>query len=116
MTHRSFLGLVPVLALVLVLVPIAAGAGSPVYPPRPLAGGWRTMSSHAPELRPVLEAALRAVPRRLPLRGVFRAERQVVAGINYRLTLVFADGGKWRVTVWRHLDGTMEATAIEPVP
>lgn len=118
MTHRSFLGLAPLLALVLALslVPIAARADAPAYPPRPLAGSWMTMSTHAPELRPVLDVALGAIPRRVPLRGIFRAERQVVAGMNYRLILVFADGGKWRVTVWQRPDGTMQVTAAEPVP
>jgi hypothetical protein len=114
MTHRSFLGLLSLLALV--MAPAAASAEAPAYPPHALAGGWITMSPHAPELRPVLDAALRAIPRRAPLRGIFRAERQVVAGMNYRLILVLADGGKWRVTVWQHPNGTMEATAVEPVP
>jgi hypothetical protein len=112
MTHRRLLALTFAFALTSSL----AHADIAPYPPRPIAGSWRAMSTHAPELKPVLDVALGAIPHRARLTGIFRAERQVVAGMNYRLVLVMANGEKWRVIVWQRADRTMRATSVEPVP
>jgi hypothetical protein len=42
------------------------------------------------------------------LKQIVGAERQVVAGMNYRMILILTDGGRWRVQVWKKLDGTMQ--------
>lgn len=84
---------------------------------QPAAHSWRAMSTHAPQLRPVLGAALAAIPRRAPLAGIFRAEQQMLGSqAAYRLILVLADGSKWRVTLLPRADGTMRASTVEPVP
>ena len=50
----------------------------------------------------------------LALKGIVSAERQVVAGLNYRLELDLIKSNKpFRVLaiVWRKLDGSMELTS-----
>lgn len=77
----------------------------------PLVGGW----SEVPAAR--LQAEVGAVARfavsKLPrphgkLKRIVGAERQVVAGMNYRMILILSDNSRWRVQVWKKLDGTME--------
>ena len=65
-------------------------------------------------------AAATGIPRRLfflnggflnpRLRRILTAEQQIVAGVNVRLTLLLRNGHRWRVTVWRKLDGGMVVT------
>jgi len=48
-----------------------------------------------------------------------KAERQVVAGLNYRLEIEVADGSKHlkaRAVVWKKLDGSLALTAWETIP
>lgn len=80
-----------------------------------LVGGWGT----TPATGEVMAAARWAAPRlprpRSALRRVEAAEQQVVAGMNYRMTLVLADGRRFRVVVWQRVDGSYqlsEATAL----
>jgi hypothetical protein len=50
----------------------------------------------------------------LSLRGIVTAERQVVAGLNYRLELDLIKSNKpfrVRAIVWRKLNGLMELTS-----
>lgn len=95
----------------------SAGAG-PV-----LAGGYAPLSPRAPELRPVLAAAMIGLTPARPARAriarariaqarIVRAERQVVAGLNYRLLVKLRDGSRWRVVVWQRLDGGYEVTDV----
>lgn len=90
----------------------APGAAPAV--PRPglaIVGGYARMSPHARELRPVLAAALgRLTPTRNARARIVTAEQQVVAGTNYRLLVKLRDGSRWRVVVWRRLDGAYEVT------
>ena len=76
-------------------------------------GGW----SEVPRAR--LQTEVGAVARfavsKLPkphgaLKQIVGAERQVVAGMNYRMILILTDGGRWRVQVWKKLDGTKQLT------
>ncbi len=97
-------------ALAMALAAPALHAAPPAAGP-PLAGGW----SEVPRAR--LQAEVGAIARfavtKLPrphgaLKTIVGAERQVVAGMNYRMILVLTDGSRWRVQVWKKLDGTME--------
>ena len=54
----------------------------------------------------------------LALKGIVSAERQVVAGWNYRLKLNLTKNNQLyrvRAIVWRRLDGTMELTSWNPI-
>ena len=54
----------------------------------------------------------------LALKGIVSAERQVVAGLNYRLKLNLTKNNqpyRVRAIVWRRLDGTMELTSWNPI-
>ena len=54
----------------------------------------------------------------LALKDIVSAERQVVAGWNYRLELNLTKNNqpyRVRATVWRRLDGTMELTSWNPI-
>lgn len=97
-------------------VPAALVASAPEHAPghapgHAVVGGW----SEVPRAR--LQTEVGAVARfavsKLPkphgaLKQIVGAERQVVAGMNYRMILILTDGGRWRVQVWKKLDGTMQ--------
>lgn len=54
----------------------------------------------------------------LALKGIVSAERQVVAGWNYRLELDLTKNNqpyRVRATVWHRLDGAMELTSWNPI-
>lgn len=84
----------------------------------PRAGGWQSIPDPGDDadLRPVVAAALAKVPRKgAKLGTIDDAERQVVAGTNYRLVFHLADGSRWTATVWRKLDGSLEVSAMAEV-
>ena len=88
---------------------VPAPAAEPVR--APLVGGFAPMSPRAPELGPVVQAAITHITPQPRAKGrVLVAERQVVAGMNYRLLLKLRDGSRWRVVVWQKLDGTRQVT------
>ncbi|WP_298197156.1 hypothetical protein [Novosphingobium sp.] len=90
-------------------VVVPAPAAEPVR--APLVGGFAPMSPRAPELGPVVQAAIVHITPQPRAKGrVLVAERQVVAGMNYRLLLKLRDGSRWRVVVWQKLDGTRQVT------
>jgi hypothetical protein len=75
----------------------------------PRAGGWGAVA--APNDDAGVRAAAEAMVKRLPvehakLKQINTAQRQVVAGTNYRITLVLTDGSKWDALVWHKLDGS----------
>ena len=54
----------------------------------------------------------------LALKGIVSAERQVVAGLNYRLELDLTKNNqpyRVRAIVWCRLDDTMELTSWNPI-
>ena len=54
----------------------------------------------------------------LALKDIVSAERQVVAGWNYRFELNLTKNNqpyRFRAIVWRRLDGTMELTSLNPI-
>lgn len=76
-------------------------------------GGWSEVPQAA--MSDEVKAAARFAVARLPkphgkLKAIVGAEQQVVAGTNYRMLLVLSDGKRWRVQVWKKLDGTMQLT------
>ncbi len=75
----------------------------------PRTGGWSEIA--APNDDAGVRAAAAAMLKRLPvenprLQQIHNAQRQVVAGINYRIVLYLTDGSKWDAQVWHKLDGS----------
>ena len=81
----------------------------------PSVGGWNSIAAPDKdrEARAAARAALPKIPRhKARLARIERGERQIVAGINYRLVLRLTDKSRWTVTMWHKLDGTWEAREI----
>lgn len=49
------------------------------------------------------------------LAGIEAISQQVVAGMNYRMDLVFTDGSRWRIQVYRNLSGERSLTSAEKI-
>lgn len=108
----------PIFALILVSPAFAADA--PAKTSRPgLAGGYSPAEIDS-DVRTVAEFAVKtqaeSTGRPLRLIKILKAERQVVAGLNYRLEIVIADGSKRLkagAVVWKKLDGSLALTSWE---
>ena len=118
--NRLFL-CVPVFALSLVSGVFAAD--QPAKPDQPAVCGGYSPAEIDTEVRKVAEFAVKSQAKAngTPLRFVkiLKAERQVVAGLNYRLEIEVADGSKHlkaRAVVWKKLDGSLALTAWETIP
>ncbi len=102
----------------LALVFPAFGADKPTSPENPsLAGGYSPAKIDA-EARTVAAFAVKAQAeasgKSLKLVEVVKAERQVVAGLNFRLEVEVAEGAKplqARAVVWKKLDGSLSLTS-----
>lgn len=92
-------GLAALIAGMLVASPTSA---------QPLAGGWSAGQTTNPEVREAARFAAGRLGHNARLGHIEAASQQVVAGINYRLTLRLTNRQRWEVTVWRQLDGTMK--------
>lgn len=90
---------------------------TPAHPPEaPLPGGWRMVPATDPGVRSAAAFALRAM--RMPpdrLAGIDEARQQVVAGMNYEMLLILSNGARWRVRVYRSLNGQYRLTQRAPV-
>ncbi|MEI6279435.1 MAG: cystatin domain-containing protein [Verrucomicrobiae bacterium] len=113
--NRFFL---PLLALVLVSSTFASDKTAKTNQPA-LAGGYSPAEIDS-EARKVAEFAVKAQAKASgsPLRlvKILKAERQVVAGLNYRLEIEVTDGSnhlKAHAVVWRKLDGSLALTSWE---
>lgn len=85
-------------------------AATPALAPQ-IAGGWSELAPTDPDLRAVAKVVVPRLPRRhARLLRVEGGERQVVAGMNYRIVLQLKDRSRWRAQVWRKLDGSYEVT------
>ena len=96
----------------------AAQAQTPDMPPpgAPMPGGWSEASPKDPGVIAAAHYAATQIPgRHGPLRRVAKAQAQVVAGMNYRLELVFAHGPHWQATVFAQLGGGYQLTASAPI-
>lgn len=104
--------------LAMILVPLAAAAlAAPALadspPPPHIVGGWSEVprADLQAEVGPAARFAVSRLHRpHAPLKTIVGAERQVVAGMNYRMIVQLKDGKRWRLVVWKKLDGTMELT------
>ena len=107
--------------LAMILAPLATAtfaapalADSP--PPPRIVGGWSEVPQAAleAEVGPAARFAVAQLPRpHARLKRIVGAERQVVAGPNYRMLVVLKDRKRWRLVVWKKLDGTLELTSAK---
>ena len=95
-------------------MPAPARAAENPAPPPMIAGGWSPIPAPAtdPDVRAAARAALTKLPHHARLRRIESAERQVVAGMNYRLVLRLSNGQRWSATVWRKLVGGMVVSGV----
>lgn len=112
--NRAIVWMVAVAALV--AAPGCSGRTGPAEAPggnaaAPLAGGWSDVVADDPQLRDAAAFAARAIGGEgASVVAIANGRQQVVAGMNYAMEISLADGGRWRATVWRRLDGGMELT------
>lgn len=101
---------------VLVAAPGCSGRTVPADAPggnaaAPTVGGWSDVAADDPQLRDAAAFAARAIAGEgASVVAIANGRRQVVAGMNYAMEISLSDGGRWRATVWRRLDGGMELT------
>jgi len=83
----------------------------------PVPGGYSEVKSDE-ETRVAANFAVGEISKKLneplALKGIVTAERQVVAGLNYRFELDLTKSNqpfRVRAIVWRKLDGSMELTS-----
>jgi hypothetical protein len=108
----------PILAAFAAALALPGAACAQQVPPPsapPVAGGWS-----AAAVSPEVEAAAVFAFNALDIPGaelleIENVSQQVVAGINYRMDLVLTGHRRWRVQVWRKLDGSHELTGAEEV-
>jgi len=87
-----------------------------------LAGGYSPAEIDS-EVSKVAEFAIKtqaqASGRPLRFVKILKAERQIVAGLNFRLVIEVSDGSKRlkaRAVVWKKLDGSMDLTSWDSPP
>lgn len=107
------------LTLALLTMPLAACAqDAPPSAERDMpviTGGW-SKAALTPEIEKVAVWAFNAmdVPG-AELAEIENISQQVVAGMNYRMDLVFTDGRRWRVQVYQNLAGERSLTSAQAV-
>ncbi|WP_395737364.1 exo-alpha-sialidase [Prosthecobacter sp.] len=81
-----------------------------------IAGGYGAVSSGDKEVKAAAEFAVKAKDAKLVLQSIESAERQVVAGMNYKMVLHVTEGAtaqKAAVVVWQKIDNSRELTSWE---
>lgn len=79
---------------------------TPVQPP--MAGGYASADINSEQVQAAAQFAAQALGGLLA--KVTKAERQVVSGINYKMSLELQDGSKHDVIVYRNIQGNMSLT------
>lgn len=77
-------------------------------PQPPMAGGLASADVNSPEVQAAAQFAAQALGGLLA--KVTKAEQQVVAGMNYKMSLELQDGSKHNVVVYKDLQGNMSLT------
>jgi len=78
-------------------------------PQPPMAGGLASVDVNSPEVQAAAQFAAQALGGLLA--KVTKAEQQVVAGMNYKMSLELKDGSKHDVVVYKNLQGQMQLTS-----
>lgn len=106
--------------------PASPAGPAPSGSPSPLPGGYASVTSDEARVRAALEAGLTQLEGpewlnhpELTAGPVAAAERQVVAGTNYRVSLPLRMNGKERparLTIYEDLQGALRLTAVDLAP
>ena len=99
------------LAVALLLAGCAAAPPSP-----PIVGGWSRAAVDEDARAAAVFATQQTGHREAGLARIDALERQVVAGMNYRMRITLTDKSRWDAVVWRRLDGTISLTSLMPLP
>ncbi|WP_395743869.1 exo-alpha-sialidase [Prosthecobacter sp.] len=81
-----------------------------------IAGGFSEVSSGDKEVKAAAEFAVKTKDAKLVLQSIESSERQVVAGMNYKMVLHVTEGAtaqKAAVVVWQKIDNSRELTSWE---
>lgn len=84
----------------------------------PIVGGWKPVPNpnKAAELKGPIKAMLAEISTEpLKVAQVISADKQVVAGTNYRMRIRMTNGKTWQAVVWKKLDGTYKVSEIAQV-
>lgn len=99
---------------------VTAGAGIPAAAAAaqyPQVGGYRAVATTDQGVQAAAAFAAASLGREgAELASVDAAHAQVVQGMNYRLDFTMSDGSRWRVVVYRALNGTMQAGQAQALP
>lgn len=90
---------------------LSAAAAAAAFPP--ITGGWRAVDPDDAAVQAA--AAFAAEQLGSEPSGVEGAERQAVAGTNFRFTLTLSDGRRFNVTVFRALNGAYSLTGSDEI-
>lgn len=85
-------------------------------PPPMIVGGYGSSNPADEGVKAAQAIAVNEIYTRNPTRALVdkvSAETQVVAGLNYRFTIVMTGGAAYRVIVFRNLQGGMSVTSFE---
>lgn len=85
-------------------------------PPPMIVGGYSSSNLSDDGVKAAQAIAVNEIYTRNPTRALVdkvSAETQVVAGLNYRFTIVMTGGAAYRVIVFRNLQGGMSVTSFE---
>lgn len=83
-------------------------APAPAPAPPQMVGGYSTVDVNDAEVQNAAQFAAQSLGGLLG--KVTQAEQQVVAGMNYKLSLELQDGSKHKVVVYKDLQGNMSLT------
>lgn len=108
-----------VLVTVALLIVVGCKSSAPEQPNYKPVGSYNAAPTDD-DVRAAADAAVRAAfpDGKAELVRIDKAERQVVAGLNYRMTMVVRHNGEERTyatVVWRKLDGTHDVASWSEV-
>ncbi|MEZ5536919.1 MAG: cystatin domain-containing protein [Thiolinea sp.] len=88
-------------------------------PPAPTPGGYRAVDvsdQDVFQINKFLEQELYARDgKEIYTKQILKAEKQVVAGTNYRLTLLMSDGNKYQAVIYQDLKGEVGLTSYRRI-
>jgi hypothetical protein len=94
----------------------AAGSASPAVAQPPIAGGYQNVAVTDPGVRAAALFGVAQLRRpRARLASIDAAQRQVVAGMNYRIDVTLSDRSRWRLAIYQPLRGPLQARPAERI-
>jgi hypothetical protein len=94
----------------------AAGSLSPAVAQPPRVGGYQNAAVTDPGVRAAAQFGVAQLRRpRARLASIDAAQRQVVAGMNYRIDVTLTDRSRWRLAIYQPLRGPLQARPAVPI-